>query len=372
MVLDSKGVIHPDRSDVDRLMISNPWKYRIAVETGGAGLKPGEGLDKALEGADALIAASKPGPGVVKKEWVSRMARDAIVFAEANPVPEIWPWEAREAGARIVATGRSDLPNQVNNSLIFPAVFRGVLDVRSRKITDEMTIAAAVEVARYAEEKGLREDYIIPSMEEWDLYPRVAAAVAVKAVEQGVARRTTTFEEELERARRIIAPYKANAEEYLEVHRTAHKLGIPSNATMLYGHVETLEERVEHMSKLREIQDETGGFTAFIPWTFVPGNTQMDGVKKAPPTRYLRVLSFSRVFLDNFKNIQSSHVTQTLEVGVIGLHFGANDLGSVMIEESVITSTGYRVKIPKYVSPYCYFYYHPSPIMTLLGQYKAL
>ena len=204
-VLDSRGVLHPDRSDVDRLMISNPWKYRIAVETRGAGLRPGDGLERALEGADALIAASRPGPGVVKKEWVARMARDAIVFAEANPVPEIWPWEAREAGARIVATGRSDLPNQVNNSLIFPAVFRGVLDVRSRKVTDEMTIAAAVEVARYAEERGLREDYIIPSMEEWDLYPRVAAAVAVKAVEQGVARRTTTYEEELERARRIIS-----------------------------------------------------------------------------------------------------------------------------------------------------------------------
>ncbi len=204
VVIDSRGVLHPHRDDIDKLMISNQWKYRIALETGGGWLRAGDGIEKALEGADALVAASRPGPGVIKKEWVAKMARDAIVFAEANPVPEIWPWEAKEAGARIVATGRSDLPNQVNNSLVFPAVFRGVLDVRAKTITDEMAIEAAVEIARYAEERGLNEDYIIPKMEEWHLYPRVAAAVAVKAVEQGVARKTTTYREELERAEEII------------------------------------------------------------------------------------------------------------------------------------------------------------------------
>ncbi len=204
VVLDSKGVLHPDRNDIDKLMLSNPWKYRIAVETKGGGLGPGEPLEKALDGADAVIAASKPGPGVIKKEWVKKMNNDAIVFAEANPIPEIWPWEAKEAGAKIVATGRSDFPNQVNNSLVFPAVFRGVLDVGAKTITDEMTIAAAVELAKFAEEKGINEEYIIPSMEEWELYPRVAAAVAVKAVEQGVSRRTTTYQEELRRAEEII------------------------------------------------------------------------------------------------------------------------------------------------------------------------
>ena len=204
IVLDSKGVLHPDRPDIDKLMISHPWKYQIAIETKGGGLPPGAPVEKAMEGADAIVAASRPGPGVIKKEWVAKMAKDAIVFAEANPVPAIWPWEAKEAGAKIVATGRSDLPNQVNNSLVFPAVFRGVLDVRATTITDEMAIAAAEELARYAEEKGLREDYIIPTMEEWDVYPREAAAVAVKAVEQGVARKTTTYKEELERAREII------------------------------------------------------------------------------------------------------------------------------------------------------------------------
>ncbi len=128
-------------------------------------------------------------------------------------MPEIWPWEAKKAGAKVVATGRSDFPNQVNNSLVFPAVFRGVLDVRARTITDEMAIAAAVELAKFAEEKGLSENYIIPTMEEWEVYPRVAAAVAVKAVEQGVARKTTTFKEEGERAREIIMASRSKVEE---------------------------------------------------------------------------------------------------------------------------------------------------------------
>ncbi len=203
-VLDSRGVLHPDRPDIDKLMIKHPWKYQVAIETKGGGLGPGDPPEKALEGADAVVAASKPGPGTIKKEWVAKMAKDAIVFAEANPVPEIWPWEAKEAGARIVATGRSDFPNQVNNSLVFPGVFRGVLDVRAKTVTDTMAIAAAEELARYAREKGIHEDYIIPTMEEWEIYPRVAAAVAVKAVEEGLARKTTTYDEEYERAKEII------------------------------------------------------------------------------------------------------------------------------------------------------------------------
>ncbi|MEB3825190.1 MAG: malate dehydrogenase, partial [Desulfurococcales archaeon] len=125
-------------------------------------------------------------------------------FAEANPVPEIWPWEAKEAGARIVATGRSDFPNQVNNSLVFPGVFRGVLNVRARTITDEMAIAASIEIARFAEEKGIHEDYIVPTMEEWEVYPRVATAVALKAIEQGLARKIMTRDEIYHMSREII------------------------------------------------------------------------------------------------------------------------------------------------------------------------
>ncbi|MCS7107284.1 MAG: NADP-dependent malic enzyme [Acidilobaceae archaeon] len=205
VMLDSKGTLHPDREDIDKLFLTHPWKYRIAVETRGGGLKPGAGLGEALKGADVLIAASTPGPGIVKKEWVAQMNKDAVVFAIANPVPEIWPWEAKEAGARIVATGRSDLPNQVNNSLVFPAMFRGLLDVGAKAVVDETIISAAMELAKYAEEKGLREDYIIPTMEEWEVFAREAAAVAVKTMELGLARRNTTFKEEQERALTIIS-----------------------------------------------------------------------------------------------------------------------------------------------------------------------
>jgi malate dehydrogenase (oxaloacetate-decarboxylating) len=103
-------------------------------------------------------------------------------------VPEIWPWEAEEAGARIVATGRSDFPNQVNNSLGFPGIFRGVLDVRARSITEEMAIAAALELARLAEERGIDESRILPRMDEWEVHARVAVATAMKAQELGIAR----------------------------------------------------------------------------------------------------------------------------------------------------------------------------------------
>ena len=137
---------------------------------------------------DVLIALSKSGPDVIKKEWISRMADNAIVFVCANPIPEIWPWEAKEAGARIVATGRSDFPNQVNNSIGFPAIFRGTLDVMARTITDEMCLAAAAELARCAEDRGLSEDHLLPTMDEWEVFPREAVAVAKKAIEQGVAR----------------------------------------------------------------------------------------------------------------------------------------------------------------------------------------
>jgi len=205
VVVDKYGILHPEMKDIDKLMFTDPYQYRMAIETGGGGLPSDAPVSKAFEGADVVVAASAPGPGTIRPEWVSRMNKDAIVFALANPVPEIWPSEAKKAGARIVATGRSDFPNQVNNSLVFPAVFRGVLDVRAKTITDTMAVAAAYELARFAEENGgISENRILPTMEEWEAYPRVAAAIAVKAVEEGVARRTTTYREELERAREII------------------------------------------------------------------------------------------------------------------------------------------------------------------------
>ncbi len=183
---DSKGIVYKSRPDVAEWEEKNPVKWHFANTTNPEEKKGG--IEDALEGADVMLGASKPGPGVVKPEWVKKMAKDAIVFASANPIPEIWPWEAKEAGARVIATGRSDFPNQVNNSLGFPGIFRGALDVRAKTITDEMCIAAAYELAKVAEDKGLSEDYIIPNMDEWEVFPREAVAVGTKAIEQGVAR----------------------------------------------------------------------------------------------------------------------------------------------------------------------------------------
>jgi malate dehydrogenase (oxaloacetate-decarboxylating) len=190
IMLDSKGTLHRGRTELQERFKE---KWELCRVTNGKQVKGG--IPEAMRGADVVVAASKPGPGVIKPEWVAAMAKDAIVMPCANPVPEIWPWEAKEAGARVVATGRSDFPNQVNNSLGFPGIFRGTLDVMATTITDEMCIAAARELAKVAEDKGLREDYIIPTMDEWEVYPREAVAVGLKAIEQGVARLKYTREE---------------------------------------------------------------------------------------------------------------------------------------------------------------------------------
>jgi malate dehydrogenase (oxaloacetate-decarboxylating) len=131
------------------------------------------------------------------------MAKDAIVFACANPVPEIWPWEAKEAGAAVVATGRSDFPNQVNNSLGFPGIFRGTLDVRARTITDEMCFAAAQALADQIGDK-LDDEHILPNMDDWEVFPKEAAAVGMKAQEQGLARIQMSYDELLANAKHII------------------------------------------------------------------------------------------------------------------------------------------------------------------------
>jgi malate dehydrogenase (oxaloacetate-decarboxylating) len=190
---DSKGTLHAARHDVEAQQEAFADKWRICQETNAEGVVGGAA--EAMRGADVTIALSKPGPGTVKPDWVAGMAGDAIVFPCANPIPEIWPWEAKEAGARIVGTGRSDFPNQINNSLGFPGIFRGVLDVRATTITDEMAIAAAKELAACAEERGIHEDYLIPTMDDWEVFPREAVATAMKAQEQGLALLEKTPEE---------------------------------------------------------------------------------------------------------------------------------------------------------------------------------
>jgi malate dehydrogenase (oxaloacetate-decarboxylating)/malate dehydrogenase (oxaloacetate-decarboxylating)(NADP+) len=201
ILIDTKGPLYRGREDEEEIKNTNPWKYELLKESNKDNATT---VEKAFEGADVLIAASKPGPHTIDPKLISKMNKDAIVFALANPVPEIWPDEAKKAGARIVGTGRSDLPNQINNSLIFPAVFRGALDVRAKTITDDMVIAAARELSAFAREKGLSEDYIIPKMTEWEVYPRVAAAVGSKAVQQGIARVNLSYEEIYNNTRQMI------------------------------------------------------------------------------------------------------------------------------------------------------------------------
>ncbi len=200
ILADSKGVIYQGRSDI--VKEDDPWKYELTQITNGEG-RTGD-VSEAFKGVDAVVAASKQGPGTIKKDWVRSMANDAVIFACANPIPEIWPWEAEDAGAKIVATGRNDFPNQVNNSLGFPGIFRGVLDVKAKTITDDMCIAAAVELARFAEERGMNERDILPRMEEWEVFPREAVACALKSMEQGVARVKLSRFELYERASAII------------------------------------------------------------------------------------------------------------------------------------------------------------------------
>ncbi len=202
LMVDSKGILGKHREDVYMRRRDFIQKWRMCQLTNKDELE-GD-IATAMKGADVVIALSTPGPGTILPEWVKSMAKDAIVFACANPIPEIWPWEAKEAGAAVIATGRSDFPNQVNNSLGFPGIFRGTLDVRARTISDEMAIAASEALAAMAEEKGLTDEYILPSMEEWEVFPREAAAVAMKAQAQGLARLETTYEAEFERASTII------------------------------------------------------------------------------------------------------------------------------------------------------------------------
>jgi malate dehydrogenase (oxaloacetate-decarboxylating) len=200
--VDSKGILHAARTDLEAKQTENPYKWDLCQRTNSE--QRTGGTSEALRGVDVAISLSKSGPGTIKPEWLKGMAKDAILFACANPIPEIWPWEAKEAGVRIVATGRSDFPNQVNNSTGFPAIFRGTLDVKARTITDEMCLAAAYELAKCAEERGIHEDYISPTMAEWEVFVREAVAVGMKAIEQGVARETPSRDELTRRAEKMI------------------------------------------------------------------------------------------------------------------------------------------------------------------------
>jgi malate dehydrogenase (oxaloacetate-decarboxylating) len=213
LFVDSKGILHRNRSD---LQCPEDYKCNLAYNSNPEGIEGDCGV--ALEGADVLISLSEPGPNVIKKKWISKMAVDPIVFVCANPIPEIFPWDAKEAGAKIVATGRSDFPNQVNNSLGFPGIFRGTLDVRAKTITDEMVIAAAYALADLVDEiEGcLIESCILPTMDYEETYIREAVAVGLKAIEQGIARKKLSEDEIYSEAKKIINNAQAQTKFLME------------------------------------------------------------------------------------------------------------------------------------------------------------
>jgi malate dehydrogenase (oxaloacetate-decarboxylating) len=201
LMVDTKGILGKHRKDLELRKAEYKDKWKLCNITNAEG-REGD-IPEAMKGMDVVIALSRSGPGVILPEWIKSMAKDAILFACANPVPEIWPWEAVEAGAAVVATGRSDFPNQVNHSLGFPGIFRGTLDVRARTITDDMCFAAAQALADHVGDR-LAPDFILPNMDDWEVFPREAASVAMKAIEQGLARIETTYDEEFQRASTII------------------------------------------------------------------------------------------------------------------------------------------------------------------------
>ncbi|MCL4326930.1 MAG: NADP-dependent malic enzyme [Candidatus Thermoplasmatota archaeon] len=200
IIADHLGVLEPEREDMDKLMINNPWKYKFAMESNRDRIKGG--IENSIKGADVIISAAKSQPGFIRKEWIKTMNSDPIVFALANPSPEIWPGDAKAAGARIVATGRSDFPNQINNSLVFPSLFRGVLDARAKGVNFDVMVTASEEIANFVENPV--EEMIIPRMDQYDLYPRVAAAVAYKTSQLGLARRNNSKEWFYNNAKEII------------------------------------------------------------------------------------------------------------------------------------------------------------------------
>lgn len=197
VIFDSKGSLHSDREDIKKdTRFYRKWE--LCETTNPNKLKT---IEEAMKGADVLIALSKPGPDEVKPEWVSMMGEKSIVFACANPVPEIYPYAAKEAGAFIVATGRGDFPNQVNNSIGFPGILKGALLVRASKITDNMAIAAAHSLANYAEKRGIDSENIVPTMQEADVFSVESADVAMQAIKDGVARVNMTWEEAYQKSK---------------------------------------------------------------------------------------------------------------------------------------------------------------------------
>lgn len=207
ILFDVNGALHSKRIDYKE----NPITYRQWELCQTTNKQNVTSIEEAFTNADVLIALSKPGPDTIKPEWIKLMSTNAIVFACSNPTPEIYPYAAKAAGAYIVATGRGDFPNQVNNSICFPSILKGTLIVQARKISDEMAIVAAHAIAAFARQRGIDENNIVPKMNEIDVFPYVAAEVAMQAIKEGHARIHLSKEEvysiaqkDIEYSRRLI------------------------------------------------------------------------------------------------------------------------------------------------------------------------
>jgi malate dehydrogenase (oxaloacetate-decarboxylating) len=212
IAFDTKGGLHDRRDDI-RADARFYRKWDLCQRTNPQHI---DTIEEAIKGADILCSLSTPGPDVVKKAWISAMAEKAIVFTCANPVPEIYPHDAKEAGAFIVATGRSDFPNQVNNSMCFPGLLKGSLLVHASRVTDTMAIAAAHSLARMQQKRGLDPDHIMPTMDDVEVFPREASDVAAQAMLDGVAQHTMTPEEVFQTADRDIKNNREMVEMLME------------------------------------------------------------------------------------------------------------------------------------------------------------
>ena len=213
IMFDTKGSLNKNRKDIEadsRLY----RKWELCQSTNPACVAT---EIEAFKGADVLIALSTPGPDTVKREWVRSMASKSIVFCCANPVPEIWPYAAKEEGAYIVATGRGDFPNQVNNSVCFPGILKGALAVRARKITDGMAIRCAHSLADFARARGITTESIVATMEETEVFAREAADVAMQAIAEGVARVEDTWQNIYDKAMADIKASRAMTQDLMKL-----------------------------------------------------------------------------------------------------------------------------------------------------------
>ena len=213
IVFDSQSSLHSGRDDI-KADKRNYRKWELCEKTNPRNILS---MEDAMKGADVLIALSTPGPDTVKRSWIKSMASKSIVFVCANPTPEIWPYAAKEEGAFIVATGRGDFPNQVNNSVCFPGILKGALLVRAKKITDGMAIRCAHSIAEFSKKRGVTPENIIATMQETEVFAVEAADVALKAIQEGVARIKLSWDEVYQRAKQDIEASRVLADDMMKL-----------------------------------------------------------------------------------------------------------------------------------------------------------